>query len=138
MPFVVDASLLAAWLLPDEASEEAEALFVRLGEDHALAPDLLWHETRSLLLNAVRRKRVTAEHIPWALRRLEQLPIQNEGGGDNRDVLDLAQRYDLTPYDAVYLWLARSEDLPLATFDRKMRKAAEAEGLALLPAILPA
>jgi predicted nucleic acid-binding protein len=133
MPFVVDASLLAAWLLPDEASVGSEALFARLEEESLLAPDLLRHEMRSLLVNAVRRKRVAPDHIPWALRRLDQLPIRFAGAGDDRDVIALSERHGLTPYDAVYLWLAREESVALATLDRRLRAAAIAEGLIVLP-----
>jgi predicted nucleic acid-binding protein len=133
MPFVVDASLLAAWLLPDEASAGSDALFARVEKEGLLAPDLLRHEVRSVLVNAVRRKRVTPDHISWALRRLEQLPIRFAGAGDDRDVIALAERHALTPYDAVYLWLAREESVPLATFDRRLREAAKAEGIAVLP-----
>ena len=131
--FVVDASLLAAWLLPDEASAGSEALFGRLSDEIMLAPDLLRHEVRSLLVNAVRRKRVMSDHIPWALRRFDQLPIRYGGAGDDRDVIGMAERHGLTPYDAVYLWLAREETVALATLDRRLRAAARAEGVAVLP-----
>jgi predicted nucleic acid-binding protein len=130
---VVDASLLAAWLLPDEVSASGEALLSRLSDEVMLAPDLLRHEVRSLLLNAVRRKRVAPDHIPWALRRFDQLPIRYGGAGDDRDVIALAERHGLTPYDAVYLWLARAETVALASLDRRLREAARAEGVAVLP-----
>jgi len=35
----------------------------------------------------------------------------------------------VTAYDAAYLLLARSEGLPLATLDRKMRKVAKGMGI---------
>lgn len=39
-------------------------------------------------------------------------------------VLDLALRYDLSAYDAAYLWLAAELKAPLATFDEKLGRAA--------------
>jgi predicted nucleic acid-binding protein len=80
--FVVDASVVAAWLLPDEATPETDALLDRLDTIRALAPDLLAHEIRNLLLTARRRIRITETHVPWALSRFEQLSIDDTGPGE--------------------------------------------------------
>ncbi len=47
-------------------------------------------------------------------------------------VLQLADRFQLTLYDAAYLELAARRRLPLATLDRDLREAAAALGIALL------
>jgi predicted nucleic acid-binding protein len=60
MAFVLDASMVAAWLMPDEQTPETDALLDLLRETPALAPDLLRHEIRSLFLAAVKRQRVRA------------------------------------------------------------------------------
>ena len=39
--------------------------------------------------------------------------------------MELAERYDLTLYDASYLELALRRSLPLATFDKSLKRAAE-------------
>jgi predicted nucleic acid-binding protein len=57
MGFVLDASMVAAWLMPDEQTPETDALLDLLRETPALAPDLLRHEIRSLFLAAVKRQR---------------------------------------------------------------------------------
>ena len=44
----------------------------------------------------------------------------------------LAAAHELTPYDAVYLELARRRKLPLATLDAALIKTARAAKLALL------
>ena len=44
MGFVLDASMVAAWLMPDEQTPETDALLDLLRETPALAPDLLRHE----------------------------------------------------------------------------------------------
>ena len=48
------------------------------------------------------------------------------------DVADLALRYHLSAYDAVYFRLAKSLDLPIASFDGGMRAACRAHGVRLL------
>jgi predicted nucleic acid-binding protein len=45
--------------------------------------------------------------------------------------LTIARRWRLTFYDAAYLELAQREVVPLATLDRDLAKAAEAEGVSL-------
>lgn len=64
--------------------------------------------------------------------RLEQLSIGTARAADNTLILTLAERHSLTAYDAAYLALALDRQLPLATLDRKLTKAAESEGLPLL------
>jgi len=44
----------------------------------------------------------------------------------------LSEKHALTVYDTAYLELARRHQLPLGTLDADLRKAAKAEGLALL------
>jgi predicted nucleic acid-binding protein len=46
--------------------------------------------------------------------------------------LGLADRFDLTIYDAVFLELAERRQLPLASLDLKLRSAGEATGIKLL------
>ena len=59
MPFVVDASVVGSWVLPDENHPEALAALERLKDDEAFAPSLLWFELRNLLLSNERRQRIT-------------------------------------------------------------------------------
>ena len=43
---------------------------------------------------------------------------------DIGEAFDLAQRYQLSAYDAAYLWLAADLKCPLATFDERLAAAA--------------
>ncbi len=138
MAFVVDASMLAAWLLPDETTPQTDAILDRLDVDQAIAPDLLWHEARNLILNSVRRGRASPGFIDWAIPKLTSLPILDAGPGEARPIVDLARARELSAYDAAYLWLAKTEGAALATLDRKLRAAATAEGIALLPDMIAA
>lgn len=45
-------------------------------------------------------------------------------------VLPLAREYDLSAYDAAYLEVAIRRRVPLATLDRRLRRAADKTGVA--------
>jgi predicted nucleic acid-binding protein len=91
-------------------------------------------EVANGLLVAERRGRIGAEDTELNLRAVNALPAQRDGEGlVAGDALALARRHGLTLYDALYLDLALRRALPLATLDAALRRAAEAEGLPLLP-----
>ena len=82
-----------------------------------------------------RRGRHDADFRDATLADLVQLPIQVDGETDNHawaETLRLAERHKLTLYDAAYLELAQRRNLPLATLDRDLRRAAGAEKVRLL------
>ena len=58
MPFVVDASVAACWILADESHPVAVAALARLDDDAIVAPSLWWFETRNLVLVNERRGRL--------------------------------------------------------------------------------
>ncbi len=135
MSFVVDNSVALTWCFDDEATQITDDLLLRLMDEGAYAP-LLWPmEALNVLLMAQRRGRITQEARRNCLAFLHALPITL----DARTVSQawavanlLAERYTLTIYDAVYLELAQRLDLPLATLDADLRKAAKALAVPLL------
>jgi len=62
---------------------------------------------------------------------LRALPIRLSDPSSYDSVFDLAQANDLTVYDAAYLDLAKRENLPLASLDEALCKAAVRNGVAL-------
>ena len=131
MSFVVDASVAAAWLLPDENNQDAERALSLLESEDALVPDLFWHEMRNILLTAERRHRIASADVLACLMRLESLPLRTIFDDDHPTVIRLARKHQLSAYDAAYLALALIQAVPLATADVKLRRAAEAERLPL-------
>ncbi|NKL05206.1 type II toxin-antitoxin system VapC family toxin [Rhizobium leguminosarum] len=129
MPFVVDASVAAAWLLADEESRTAEEALSFLETEDALVPDLFWHEMRNILLTAERRKRISNEDVLACLMRLTSLPLRTVSSEDHLPILRLAGKYQLSAYDAAYLALAVAENVSLATLDAGLERAASAESL---------
>ena len=81
MQFVVDASMAAAWILPDERAQATDAVMDRLNLDVGLAPSLFWHEMRNLLLGAERRGRLPAAGAIAFMLRLRRLAISDVGAG---------------------------------------------------------
>jgi predicted nucleic acid-binding protein len=134
MAVIVDASIVAAWLLPDETNVLGESVLARLESEDAFAPDLLWHEIRNVLITASRRKRIDENEILPLLQRLADIPLQNAGPGDNIEIVRLAQAHLLSAYDAAYLALAVLRKLPLATADKRLAAAARAEAVTLVEA----
>ena len=132
MPFVIDASVTACWLLPDEGHDVATVAFNRLITDHALVPSLWWFEMRDLFIVNERRGRLDHEKMTRALALLSELPIRLDHTPDSPSVLQLARRHRLTVYDAAYLELAQREVAPLATLDDALTRAAKAEGVPLV------
>lgn len=132
MSFVVDASIAGAWLLPDEENEFTAQVMSRMADEDALAPDLLQHEIRSILLSAARRGRIDDDLVYTALSRFRGLPLRLISRSDDAEVVRVARRYQLSAYDAAYLALALLENAPMATLDRKLASAARSEGAPLL------
>lgn len=130
--FVVDASVVCCWALPDETSAVAEAALDILQSTDATAPDLLWHEVRNVLMLARRRKRIKFALVAEGLHKLRGLPITTSPLASDTLILTLAERHGLTAYDAAYLALAVEQELPLATLDRKLAEAAARENVPLL------
>lgn len=133
MAFVPDASIAAAWVLPDEEAAVADFALERLSRETATVPDVFWHELRNLLLSAERRRRIDERHASASMARLRRLPIHIVEEADDHEVMVLARAYRLTAYDASYLALAIRKGCPLASLDRRLNKAAAAEGVLPFP-----
>jgi predicted nucleic acid-binding protein len=136
MSFVVDASVALTWCFEDEAGELTDVLLQRLTDDDgAYAPSVWPLEVLNILLISQRRGRMSSEDRQEQLSFLHGLPITI----DKDSIIQtwtvtnfLAERHNLTLYDASYLELAQRLKLPLATLDKELRKAANAVGIPLL------
>jgi predicted nucleic acid-binding protein len=131
MRFVIDASMAAAWLLPEQHSEAVDDLLIKVTGDLPV-PSLFWHEMRNILLMAERRGRIAAGDAVAAMTRLRRLPLIDAGPGQDSMVLGLATDENLTAYDAAYLELALESGLPLATLDGKLAVAAGRQNVSVL------
>lgn len=130
--FFLDCSVTMAWVFPDEATDATARLRDQLEDDRAVVPSLWAIEVGSVLLAAIKRKRIGAENWQELCAHLEALPIEIDPFSVSRvlgGALRLAHSYDLSVHDAVYLELALRRQLPLATLDQALGTAARAAGL---------
>ena len=135
MKLVIDASFIASLLLPDESAEESAAQFGRIKEGGAAAPALWQIEVANMLLTALRRKRINASQFARILEAVDSLPLTLQPVLTEKqrgDLLHLARKHELSAYDAAYLELALRLDLPLATIDGRLARAAGNEGVTTL------
>ena len=117
---VIDASALAAVLFGEP---DGEAVASRATGRDLVAPSLIRYELASVFLKKARRYPEQGPGFLEALRlypRLEvdevQVPIVELGL--------LAERVEVTAYDAAYLWLADHLAAPLITLDDRVGAAA--------------
>ena len=137
MDFVLDASLMLAWLLPDEATSETDALLASWQQGADLhAPPLLRYEVANALVMAhLARKRLTKEQAKEKLVEFDAFPVEYDADSSRLAPLktsELAWQHSLTVHDAAYLELALRLNLPLATLDRPLQAAATAVGVTAL------
>jgi predicted nucleic acid-binding protein len=122
--FVVDASVGAAWFLPDEATPYAEAAFQATAEGEVSVPAIWLLEMGNLMLSAQRRRRITAAKQQELVVHAQALRLRVDREPLAMTTLDaLAARHGLSACDAAYLELARRRHLPLATLDEALLKA---------------
>ena len=120
-PIVVDCSVLTAVLFEEETRDEARRI---LRGKTLHAPFLLDSEIANV---AVKKSRGGSplSIIGDALADYVKQIIEFHRP-DVQAQYALATRFHLSGYDAAYLWLAGALQAPLATFDAKLAKAANA------------
>ena len=137
MSLVVDSSVTLAWIYTEETASEIREILNQVADYGAWVPALWRLEVGNILEIGVRRKRHDAAFRDATLSDLLLLPLYVDSETDQRawgPILRLAERHQLTLYDAAYLELAQRRGLPLATLDGDLRRAATLEKIPLRPA----
>jgi predicted nucleic acid-binding protein len=130
---VIDCSVAAAWLLPDEQSVTASRILMAAPNSSFVVPVLFKLELANVMCSAMRRKRVDASLLSQLAREVQCLPMRFEPLGLSFDALLAgAMQYALTPYDYIYLEMSKRLNLPLATLDAKLAIAAKGAGVIVL------
>lgn len=118
-PVVADCSVVAALVFAEPACDEAAGL---LSHKAVHAPALLPFELANVARTKLRAG-APAEQVATAVRDFAEQRIELHAVPAEA-MLQLALDYELSACDAAYLWLASDLKAPLATFDRKLAKAA--------------
>ncbi|HVC58126.1 MAG TPA: type II toxin-antitoxin system VapC family toxin [Candidatus Acidoferrales bacterium] len=135
---VVDANSIVKLAIMEENSEAA---FKAIGAETSrrepiLAPDIVMAEAlNALWVNFAKKKRITAEQLDQAeaavvavieeLRIIPTIELESVAMRISRD-------HGLTVYDSLYAAAGLMNDVPLLTFDEKIRNKAKAIGIALV------
>lgn len=132
MGLVLDCSVTLPWFLEDERTPFTDSLLFAAKGAEYWVPGIWCLEFPNALLVAQRKRRIER---PRRIEALEQVPtLQMRIDGEPVDLLAVsavAERHELSTYDAAYLELAMRRGLGLATLDRDLAEAAAAEGLAV-------
>jgi predicted nucleic acid-binding protein len=114
--FVVDASLMIKWFVPEIHSEAARRW---LGASHDyVAPDLLFSEVGNTVWKKVRRKELEETEGRQLVTDLAQVAVETVPTRNLlEDALTLALTAGITVYDAMYLTLAVRLETEMITGD---------------------
>ena len=123
--FVVDASVVLKWIVPETHSREA--LLLRRGFSFS-APDLVMAECANACWAKVRRREMTAEEAILTTRIIQQTDIELVS---LRSLIEASTQLALTlahpVYDCTYLALAVERGLPIRHRGRKVDRQGESE-----------
>jgi predicted nucleic acid-binding protein len=123
--FVVDASLVVKWFVPEVHSEAARR-WLDAAHDY-IAPDLVFPEAGNAIWKKIRSGELTEEEGQRLVTDISAIGVEAVSmRGLLSDAHALAVATDITVYDATYLTLAvRLETQVITGDDRFARKLAE-------------
>ena len=128
LPAVIDSSVLAAFIYRENESDLAQG---RMSAHILHAPVILPLEIANTAMNKLRRRSASLEDLADRLAGFDFGTIRLLAVPPS-ETFSLAARFNLSAYDASYLWLAGELHAPLLTFDKKLGAAAT-EYLGQLP-----
>ncbi len=133
MAFVVDNSVTVAWSVSSQADRYSRLLLERARREDIYAPHVWPLEFLNTLRMLERRARLLAHQVDGIVARISKMRIRVETVlADNRTLIEISRRHDLSIYDASYLELAQRRGLPLATRDTPLQRAARTAGVVLV------
>jgi predicted nucleic acid-binding protein len=133
--FVIDASVAMTWCFKDEITPATQSLLKDLRSKIALVPAWWYVEIANVLALTERKGRLSNNDLKDFLAVLNRVLVEVDNEAPRRafsHLLPLCRTHGLTSYDAIYLDLAMRRNLPLATLDQTLRKAAKKLGVKLL------
>lgn len=133
MSLIIDASVAIAWAVPDKTNSYADAAMEAGISEGIVVPSLWFLEVGNILVINNRRGRLSQEEVNGIVENFGSLSLISDPETATRamfETVEIAQRHQLSVYDAAYLELASREGFKLATLDQNLASAAR--GLKLL------
>jgi predicted nucleic acid-binding protein len=127
--FVIDASVAAKWFLPPSGEPLADEAFRLLngyaqGRVRLAVPDLFWAECANILWKAVRQGRWTRSAAEEAILALQNRSLPTTSSLELlADAFSIAETFDRTVYDGLYVALAVRLKAELVTADERLANA---------------
>ncbi|MGH8686907.1 MAG: type II toxin-antitoxin system VapC family toxin [Burkholderiales bacterium] len=132
MALVLDCSVALSWFFPDEKTAFTEVTLDLATREECWVPAIWRLEFPNALLVAERKRRVSRAERLQVLEEASRLRLRVDATvQEMRAISDLAERHDLSTYDAAYLELALRQGSPLITLDRELAAAALQAGVAV-------
>lgn len=135
MRFVLDNSVTMRWFFEDGGRTDlayATEVLAELKNSTAVVPVTCGLEVANVLARAEASSRLALADSSRFIEMLQGLdikPDEDTFAYALADTLDLARRFKLSAYDASYLELALRLNVPLATLDKSLRRAASRAGV---------
>lgn len=132
--YVLDCSVAMSWFLIDENNPKSLQLQQQIISFNAVIPTIWFYEVANVLSMSLQRKRIDEATLEESIQVIQNLPIVIDEKSTKNTLsvtLYLAQKHQLSLYDAAYLELAMREGLPLATFDKMLANIAKVCGIPL-------
>ena len=120
--YVVDTSVSVKWFLPEIHSRESMRLLNK--EFELLAPDLIFAEFGNVLWKKWRADEIDRDSVVKILSDFRKMPVVIYSSDLLLDVSwAIAERYQRSFYDSLYLALAQIQECRLVTADKKFYSA---------------
>jgi predicted nucleic acid-binding protein len=132
MALVLDCSIALSWFFPDEKTAFTEAALDLVALEECWVPAVWRLEFPNALMVAERRRRLTREERHQVIDEAARLRLRVDATvPELRAISDIAERHELSTYDAAYLELAARQGAALITLDRALAAAAATAGIAV-------
>src|SRR3989344_4261608 len=119
--YVIDASFVLAFMLPDESNAEVTETFIKYQREEIsfISSVLLPFEVLNALKMSLNRKRIDEKLMSKLAEDFLDYSIRLSNV-NYLEVLNIAVKYNISFYDGSYLCLSKSLGLELLTLDRPL------------------
>ncbi len=120
--FVVDASFVLGFLLPDERRNFVDSVFIdyKEGKITLVSSPLLKFEVGNGLRSAYLSKRLTKSEVKENITLYQGFDIK-ETGVDLVKTAEISLKHNLSFYDAAYVCVAKKEKAKILSLDKKLQ-----------------